>query len=46
VDLKTDVFETWTCGASDFTNRLAQMEGVIRSATGQEGFSLGFSQKP
>jgi len=46
VDLKTDVFDVWRCSAQDFTNRLAQMESVIRKATGQEDFSLRISQTP
>jgi hypothetical protein len=46
VDLKTDVFGTSTCGASDFTNRLAHMESVIRKTTGKEDFSLGVGQRP
>jgi len=40
VDLRTHVFKIRTCSAQDFTNRLAQMESVIRKATGQEDFSL------
>jgi hypothetical protein len=46
VDLKTDDFHTWTCSAQDFTNRLSQMESVIRKATGQEDFSLGVGKRP
>jgi hypothetical protein len=45
VDLKTDVFDTQTCGASDFTNRLAHMESAIRKATGRQDFSLGISKR-
>jgi hypothetical protein len=46
VDLKTDVFGTWTCSASDFTNRLAQMETIVRKATGEDNFSLGIGHRP
>ena len=46
VDLKTDAFEISTCNSTDFTNRLTQMESVIRKATGRADFSMGVSRKP
>jgi hypothetical protein len=46
VDLSTDVFGTWTITEQQLTNALARMERVIRKATGQEDFSLRFSQSP
>jgi hypothetical protein len=46
LDLKTSVVDIRTCSGLDFTNRLADVERVIRKGTGQQDFSLRASQTP